>query len=124
MFKPLTSMLGDISFLHDFGSVAHLVQNPLPILFILANNQGGGIFNLLPVKDDPSIIDHLVTPHTFKFQKILSTFGIEALTIDSKEALESAIIEWQSNPRLLFLEVLLEDGNNQLLYKNLNTMSF
>lgn len=45
---PLVAVLGDLTFLHDISSLFYLKQNPLPITFIIVNNQGGKIFETLP----------------------------------------------------------------------------
>lgn len=122
--SPLVSILGDISFLHDLGALSHISNNVLPILYIIVNNSGGGIFKLLPVKDDTELISQLVTPHKHNLSSIISSFNLNVDKVYEKEHFVDCLKSWNEKPTLRFLEVIIDDENNHLLYKNLNTMNF
>lgn len=47
--KPLTLLIGDLAFLHDLNSLMLVATSIQPIIIVLLNNQGGGIFSFLPV---------------------------------------------------------------------------
>lgn len=46
--KPLIAILGDLASLHDLNSFLQINRSP-PILYIIINNGGGGIFSFLPI---------------------------------------------------------------------------
>ncbi len=49
--RPATLLLGDLSFLHDVNGLALLRSSEMapPLVVVLINNRGGGIFSFLPV---------------------------------------------------------------------------
>lgn len=49
--RPVTLLIGDVSFSHDSNGLLLLRdQNALPpLVVVLVNNEGGGIFSFLPV---------------------------------------------------------------------------
>ena len=50
--KPMVCLLGDTSALYDLNSLALLANNPYPLVLIVVNNHGGGIFDMLPVPQE------------------------------------------------------------------------
>ena len=62
--EPVVLLIGDVSFLHDLNSLQLARQIKTPLVIILINNDGGNIFNMLPMgtaKDKLS--EYFVTPH-------------------------------------------------------------
>lgn len=51
--RPVTLLVGDVSFLHDVNGLNLLRtgEHWPPVTVVLVNNGGGGIFNFLPVAD-------------------------------------------------------------------------
>ncbi len=47
--RPVTALLGDLSFLHDVDSLALLQGLAVPCILVVLNNGGGGIFSFLPI---------------------------------------------------------------------------
>ncbi|MBN1962546.1 MAG: 2-succinyl-5-enolpyruvyl-6-hydroxy-3-cyclohexene-1-carboxylic-acid synthase [Deltaproteobacteria bacterium] len=46
-------LLGDLAFLHDLSSLRVTTQLQIPLVIILINNSGGGIFSFLPIAEHP-----------------------------------------------------------------------
>ena len=66
--QSVTAVVGDISMLHDLNALATLgVHRHLPLVVIIANDQGGGIFRAMPAAEFPHIAPYLQTPHTLEF---------------------------------------------------------
>jgi 2-succinyl-5-enolpyruvyl-6-hydroxy-3-cyclohexene-1-carboxylate synthase len=72
----VTLVIGDLSTLHDLNSLslARSVTTPLPIIII--NNDGGGIFSLLPVSKTEHFEPLFGTPHGLRFNDITRGFGL------------------------------------------------
>lgn len=74
--KPLTLLIGDLAFIHDFSSLAMLNESPFPIIIVLINNHGGGIFSFLPISGYADVfLKYFSTPHNITFRKAAELFG-------------------------------------------------
>ena len=47
--RPVTLLLGDLAFLHDLGGLATLRARRHPFVIVVVQNQGGRIFEELPI---------------------------------------------------------------------------
>ena len=113
--KPLVLLLGDISFLHDLNSLQLARNLKSPMLIILLNNDGGGIFNLLPLaKGDSAIrnraIDYFTTPHGLDGSHAAAMFGIEYECPESIPAFRQVVERSLQRPGCTLLEVKTEPG--------------
>lgn len=69
--------LGDLSLLHDVGSLALVRDSPVPLVIVLVNNDGGGIFHFLPLADHPALLDPWTTaPHGTLFAGVAQAFAL------------------------------------------------
>jgi 2-succinyl-5-enolpyruvyl-6-hydroxy-3-cyclohexene-1-carboxylate synthase len=75
---PATLLLGDLSLLHDLTSLRLLGAAHLPLTVVVVNNDGGGIFELLPVAEAaPDVFEaFFATPHGLSFAAAAEMFGI------------------------------------------------
>jgi len=87
-------LVGDLSLLHDIGSLATAARLDLPITIVVVNNDGGGIFSFLPQTKLPRHFERLFgTPHGLSFVPIAQAFGIKARLVETTETLASALDE-------------------------------
>ena len=96
--RPVTLLLGDTSLLHDLNSMALLKQLQNPFVIIVLNNDGGSIFNLLPLPDDEQTVrDCYQLPHGLNFAHAAAMFGIHYLQPTQQQEFEldyaAALIE-------------------------------
>lgn len=47
--NPTVLLIGDLAFYHDMNSLLILRKQKIPLVIILIDNNGGGIFNMLPI---------------------------------------------------------------------------
>lgn len=73
--QPLLALVGDTSLLYDLNSLALLKQATAPVVLIVMNNDGGGIFDLLPV-DEKKKDDFYRMPHQLEFSHAAAMFGL------------------------------------------------
>ncbi|WP_368165262.1 2-succinyl-5-enolpyruvyl-6-hydroxy-3-cyclohexene-1-carboxylic-acid synthase [Aeromonas sp. R6-2] len=74
---PTTLLIGDLSALHDLNSLALLTKRPHPFVVILLNNDGGSIFNMLPVPTEAGLRDtYYRLPHGLDFAHAAAMFGL------------------------------------------------
>ncbi|MEG4069606.1 2-succinyl-5-enolpyruvyl-6-hydroxy-3-cyclohexene-1-carboxylic-acid synthase [Microcoleus sp. Pol11C2] len=79
-------LTGDLTLLHDTNGF--LIKNKFVghLTIILINNNGGGIFEMLPVaKFDPPFEEFFATPQYINFAQLCATYGVEHEIIDDWE---------------------------------------
>lgn len=90
--RPTVMLTGDLALLHDtngFLARSH-VQGSLTIL--LVNNNGGGIFNLLPISQfDPPFEEFFATPQNISFERLCHTYDIHYERIANWEHLKERL---------------------------------
>ena len=92
--RRVTAVLGDISFLHDLGSLALLPRPAAPLILVVVNNRGGRIFERLPVaKFSGMPVEWVTTPHQYEFRMAAGQFGIPYRPVASLEDLKAAYAE-------------------------------
>lgn len=77
-------LTGDLALLHDTNGF--LLRNKFVghLTIILINNNGGGIFEMLPIsKFDPPFEEFFATPQNIDFAQLCKTYGVEHKLIDS-----------------------------------------
>lgn len=88
--KHLTmAFLGDLSSLYDINSLSLISQNKLPLIPIIFNNHGGGIFSHLPIANQTPHFDKIMaTKHNFYFAEMAHGFDLCHRLISSLEEFE------------------------------------
>ena len=75
--KPVTILLGDLAFLHDLNSLQLIKNSEQPIIMVVMNNNGGGIFSFLPIRDETDVFETFFgTPHGLTLENAASMFGL------------------------------------------------
>ncbi len=66
---PTVCVLGDIALFHDQNGLLWSREPDCPVVFVLIDNDGGGIFHMLPIADhEPVFSQFFATPHGLDFQ--------------------------------------------------------
>ncbi len=61
---PVLCILGDLAFFHDQNGLLWSRESDAPVVFLLIDNDGGGIFHMLPVREhEPHFTRLFATPH-------------------------------------------------------------
>jgi 2-succinyl-5-enolpyruvyl-6-hydroxy-3-cyclohexene-1-carboxylate synthase len=75
--RPVTALLGDLALLHDLNSLALLAASRVPMVLVVINNNGGGIFSFLPVANSRAAFERFFgTPHGLTFAAAAQQFGL------------------------------------------------
>ena len=101
---PLVLVTGDLALLHDSNGWLHAAQGDPPLLVLLFDNKGGGIFQQLPIES--SQFDRLFAmPQRVNPLALAAAHGIEGRQLACLEDLPDAL-DWglaQGRPALLRL---------------------
>lgn len=81
--RPTVALVGDLSFLHDLGGLFALRQHRPPLVLVVVNNDGGGIFDTLPVRTfEPAFTRHIVVPHGLELARAAALFELPHRLVD------------------------------------------
>jgi 2-succinyl-5-enolpyruvyl-6-hydroxy-3-cyclohexene-1-carboxylate synthase len=87
---PTVGVLGDLAFFHDMNGLMAVKALGLWVIFVVVNNDGGGIFHTLPVRDhEPAFTRFFATPHGLDFRKAAELFGIRYFAAASLREFEA-----------------------------------
>ncbi|RRJ30269.1 2-succinyl-5-enolpyruvyl-6-hydroxy-3-cyclohexene-1-carboxylic-acid synthase [Halocatena pleomorpha] len=89
--EPLVLVTGDLAYYHDMNGLLAVDRCGVNATIVLVNNDGGGIFHLLPIEEyDPPFTDFFNTPHGLDFEPTGELYGLEFERVDSREAFRTA----------------------------------
>jgi 2-succinyl-5-enolpyruvyl-6-hydroxy-3-cyclohexene-1-carboxylate synthase len=92
--KPVTLLIGDLAFLHDLNSLALLKESKQPIHIVVLNNNGGGIFNFLPIAEEKKEFEkYFALPHHVEFENVCDMFKIKYNNPKQKKDFESIYLK-------------------------------
>ncbi len=75
--EPVACVLGDIAFFHDQNGLLWSRESDAAVVFVLIDNDGGGIFHMLPVREhEPYFTPYFATPHGLDFSHAARLHGI------------------------------------------------
>lgn len=75
---PVTLVIGDLAALHDLNSLLLVRDSRYPVTVVVLNNDGGGIFSMLPVAALGAHFEKFFgTPHGRDFRNAAEMFGLK-----------------------------------------------
>lgn len=97
--RPTLLVTGDLAFLHDVGALVLARDCTVPVVILVLDNCGGGIFHHLPVATAVPEFETLFgTPHRQDLAQIARGFGLAVKRVDSAPAVGFAVGEALSEP--------------------------
>jgi len=91
--KRLVLLVGDLAFLHDLNALAAVKRLGLRADIIVINNDGGGIFEFLPVaRHEPPFTELFVTPHGIQASTLAQAFGMDHARIELRRGPPSGLV--------------------------------
>jgi len=88
---PLVCVLGDLAYYHDMNGLLALSRTGVDATIVLVNNDGGGIFRMLPISAfDPPFSEQFETPHGLDFAPTGDLYGFEFVRTEDRAAFRDA----------------------------------
>ena len=113
---PLALLLGDVALLHDAGGLAAAAAVRGPLAIVVVNNDGGRIFERLPLGRDEAAADALerlfVAPHGHAFDGLAATWGLGYTSVDTAPALQAALARALAAERPVLIEARVAPGGS------------
>jgi 2-succinyl-5-enolpyruvyl-6-hydroxy-3-cyclohexene-1-carboxylate synthase len=74
---PVVALIGDVALAHDMGGLLAASRLGLRVVFVVLDNDGGGIFHFLPVAGQTDAFEeHVATPHGLDFEHAAALYGL------------------------------------------------
>ena len=117
---PVVLLIGDVALAHDIGGLLAARRLGLSLTIVLIDNDGGGIFEFLPVAGERDAFEeHIATPHGLDFAHAAALYGCRHERVDSVAALRDALVRELTEPGTAILEVRTQRAANLALHRAL-----
>ncbi len=74
--KPTVLITGDLAFYYDLNGLLGAKKYSIPLVVVLINNNGGGIFEVLPISSYGEVFKKFfLTPHNLDFKYFVDAYG-------------------------------------------------
>lgn len=120
--KEVYLVIGDVSFIHDLNSLYFLKTLKRPLKIILVNNDGGGIFTLLPIHKEQEVLNYITSPHGQTFKKTAEMLEIDYIEVSDRKTLISSFKNLQEAKHHCLMEVFVDSKTNKEVYDKLRTI--
>jgi 2-succinyl-5-enolpyruvyl-6-hydroxy-3-cyclohexene-1-carboxylate synthase len=117
----VTAIVGDLSSLYDLNSWALLQHNLQPVIVVIINNDGGGIFSFLPIAKSTQIFDaYFGTPHGLDFAHAAAMFKLDYYHPQSLDQLVHDYSQALTLDRSAIIEITTDRSENLQLHQALD----
>lgn len=90
--EPVACLLGDLALYHDLNGLLAARDPELSVVFVVIDNDGGGIFHMLPVREfEPAFTPCFATPHGLDFRHAARLHGVAFADADGPGALADLV---------------------------------
>ncbi len=115
---PVVCVLGDLALFHDMNGLLASRLNGLEVLFVVINNDGGGIFHMLPIREhEPAFTPYFATPHGLDFSHAAALHGVPHVRVGGAEALDRALGDALTEGGTRIVEVSSDRERNRLRHR-------
>jgi 2-succinyl-5-enolpyruvyl-6-hydroxy-3-cyclohexene-1-carboxylate synthase len=114
---PVILLIGDIALIHDIGGLLAAGRLGLKLTIVLLHNDGGGIFDFLPVsREGEAFVRHVATPHGLDFAHAAKLFALDYEVADTPDAFRAALQRALAAERTSVVAVRTDRGANVELH--------
>jgi 2-succinyl-5-enolpyruvyl-6-hydroxy-3-cyclohexene-1-carboxylate synthase len=104
--NPTILLTGDLAFYHDLTGLYNSEKFNIPLIIVLINNNGGGIFESLPISTYGKIFyDYFVTSLKLDFSKVVKAFNGIYYIVNEAKQFKVRIRDAVKNRRLTVIEI-------------------
>ncbi len=115
-------VLGDLTLAHDIGGLLAARRLGLKLTIVLINNNGGGIFNFLPVSSQADIFEqHVATPAGLDFSHAAALYGCRHQPVANVDEFAAALMGALAGEQTTIIEVRTDRTANRQLHADVET---
>jgi 2-succinyl-5-enolpyruvyl-6-hydroxy-3-cyclohexene-1-carboxylate synthase len=119
---PTVALCGDLSLLHDINGLMPGPDSRPDVTYVVINNDGGGIFSLLPqgTSVDPAAFERLFgTPHRMSLGDVAAAYDVEHRLVGTAAELSDALASYGG---VRMIEVRTDRAENAALHQRLRAI--
>jgi len=106
--RPTFALMGDLTLLHDIGSLVWSAGRGQDLVIVVPNNGGGAIFATLEQRTLPELDELFVTPHGVEIGAVVRSAGAGHVRVDRADALAPAVDRAASDGGVRVVEVCID----------------
>jgi 2-succinyl-5-enolpyruvyl-6-hydroxy-3-cyclohexene-1-carboxylate synthase len=119
---PVVALVGDLCFLHDANALVAVTQRGLDIVFVVVDNDGGGIFSFLPQASTDAVPAEAFellfgTPHGVDLAELAAVHGVPCTDSDRASDLAGAVHEAIAAGGVRMVRVRTDRGTNVVRHR-------
>jgi 2-succinyl-5-enolpyruvyl-6-hydroxy-3-cyclohexene-1-carboxylate synthase len=117
---PTVLLVGDVALAHDVGGLLLNTRPGLRLTIVLLDNDGGGIFDFLPVSGtDPHerYTEHVATPHGLDFSHAAALYGCGFEPAEGMDGFRAALQRALGAERTTIVHVRTQRPANVALHR-------
>jgi 2-succinyl-5-enolpyruvyl-6-hydroxy-3-cyclohexene-1-carboxylate synthase len=109
--NPVVLLIGDVALAYDIGGLLAARRLELKLTIVLLNNDGGGIFDFLPVSTSPIAqhdeiyTRHIATPTGLDFAHAAMLYNLDHQRVTDVAGFRSVLEQALASPRSAIIEV-------------------
>jgi 2-succinyl-5-enolpyruvyl-6-hydroxy-3-cyclohexene-1-carboxylate synthase len=116
--QPVVLLTGDVALVHDVGGLLAARRLGLTITIVVLNNNGGGIFDFLPVSGQTDAFEeHVATPHGLDLEQMAALYGCGYERPANIDGLRAAVKRSIASDETNIIEVRTDRERNLALHR-------
>ena len=116
---PVFLITGDVAFYYDINALLNAKKYNIPLTVLLINNNGGGIFNSLPISRYRQFIEeYFVTSHNLDFKKLTQAFEIKYNLVTRPDKFRELLRNTPTADRTRVVEIRTDSQKSLALRNN------
>jgi len=117
---PLVLVTGDLAYYHDMNGLLALGRCGVDATIVLVNNDGGGIFHLLPIADHGTFEEQFLTPHGLDFAPTADLHDLSFTRVDDRESFRERYRDSLASAGTQVLEVRVDGESSHRFREQLH----
>jgi 2-succinyl-5-enolpyruvyl-6-hydroxy-3-cyclohexene-1-carboxylate synthase len=114
-------LIGDVALAYDVGGLLAARRLGLPLTIVLLDNDGGGIFEFLPIAGERDVFEeHVATPHGLDFAHAAALYGCAYADVEDLAGLRGALDGALAGDRTKIIRVASDRAANLTLHRELS----
>jgi len=109
---PAFALCGDLAMLHDSNGLMAARREHIQCVFVVLNNDGGGIFSFLPYAGMPEFERLFGTPHGIDFADLAALHGVGFRRVERADELLHGVLEARGAGGVQIVEVTSDRATN------------